>query len=199
MWLSQTSESQLQQQLDGLHALFRSPAVVGARLIDVAVSFGYDCDTSRPLMQRVSSALAAADEAARLGLRWKCFDAASLEDADWTMSLLGRLDHALEAGQLWVAYQPKVDCVTGHAVGAEALVRWTHPEKGNVFPDQFIGAAERSGRISELTRFVLQESVRAAAAINHAGRDFSISVNLSAALLDDHAIVATVEERAGGP
>ncbi|WP_312857137.1 EAL domain-containing protein [Novosphingobium chloroacetimidivorans] len=194
LWMSQAPEGELQHQLDGLYALFRSPAVVGARLLDVQVAFGYDLEAERPLSQRIAGTLAAADEAAREGLRWKCFDPASLEDAEWTMSLLSRLDYALETGQLWVAYQPKLDCVTGVTVGAEALVRWTHPEKGNIFPDQFIGAAERSGRIAELTRFVLEDAVSTASDINSSGRRFSIAVNLSATLLVGDAIVVMVRE-----
>ncbi|VWX54048.1 EAL domain-containing protein [Novosphingobium sp. 9U] len=194
VWMSQAPEGELQQQLDGLYALFRSPAVVGARLLDVQVAFGYDVDEGRPLSQRIAGTLAAADEAAREGLRWKCFDPASLDDAEWTLSLLSRLDQALEAGQLWVAYQPKLDCITGVTVGAEALVRWTHPEKGNIFPDQFIGAAERSGRIAELTRFVLDDAVSTASHINGLGRKFSVAVNLSATLLAGDAIISMVRD-----
>ena len=51
---------------------------------------------ARPMAQRASSALVAADEAAREGKRWASFNPASFEDADWTMSLLARLDHAID-------------------------------------------------------------------------------------------------------
>jgi EAL domain-containing protein (putative c-di-GMP-specific phosphodiesterase class I) len=109
------------------------------------------------------------------------------------MSLLARLDHAIETEELWVAYQPKLDLRTGTITGAEALVRWMHPEKGQIFPDQFVGAAEEGGRIERLTSFVLDRALEVAASINSAGRPFHIAVNLSALLLTDTELVARVE------
>ena len=194
VWLStQSGEDSVIQQLEGLHALFRSPIVIATRIIDLAVTFGLDADGSRTVLQRVSSSLVAADEAARDGKRWASFNPASLEDAEWSMSLLARLDHAIDHGELWVAYQPKLDCRTGEVLGAEALVRWTHPEKGQVYPDQFIGAAEQGGRIERLTEFVLDTAVGAAAQINARGRRFSIAVILSAVLLSNDSLVPLVE------
>jgi EAL domain-containing protein (putative c-di-GMP-specific phosphodiesterase class I)/CHASE2 domain-containing sensor protein len=181
------------QQVEGLQALFRSPIVIATRLIDLAVTFGLDLDASRPLAQRVSSALVAADEAARDGKRWASFNPASMEDADWAMSLLGRLDHAIDNDELWVAYQPKLDCRTGQVVGAEALVRWTHPEKGQLHPDQFIGAAEQGGRIDRLTYFVLDSALAAAVTVQQRDPRFTMAVNLSVLLLSSDTLVPTVE------
>ena len=194
VWLSnQPGEESVVQQLEGLHALFRSPIVIATRIIDLAVTFGLDPDGSRTVLQRVSSSLVAADEAARDGKRWASFNPATLEDAEWSMSLLARLDHAIDHGELWVAYQPKLDCRTGEILGAEALVRWTHPEKGQVYPDQFIGAAEQGGRIERLTEFVLDTAIADAARINARGRRFGIAVNLSAVLLSMDTLVPLVE------
>jgi EAL domain-containing protein (putative c-di-GMP-specific phosphodiesterase class I)/CHASE2 domain-containing sensor protein len=180
-------------QVEGLQALFRSPIVIATRLIDLAVTFGLDLDASRPLAQRVPSALVAADEAARDGRRWASFNPASMEDADWAMSVLGRLDYAIDNRELWVAYQPKLDCRSGRVIGAEALVRWTHPEKGQLPPDQFIGAAEQGGRIERLTYFVLDDALAAAATANRRGDRFTIAVNLSVLLLNSDELVPTVE------
>jgi EAL domain-containing protein (putative c-di-GMP-specific phosphodiesterase class I)/CHASE2 domain-containing sensor protein len=186
-------EESIVQQIEGLQALFRSPIVVATRLIDLAVTFGLDHDASRPLAQRVSSALVAADDAARDGKRWASFNPASIEDADWAMSLLGRLDHAIDNKELWVAYQPKLDARTGHMIGAEALVRWTHPEKGQLHPDQFVGAAERGGRIERLTYFVLDSALAAATRIHQRDPHFTIAVNLSVLMLNSATLVSTVE------
>jgi EAL domain-containing protein (putative c-di-GMP-specific phosphodiesterase class I)/CHASE2 domain-containing sensor protein len=195
VWVSQDGrEESVIQQIEALHALFRSPIVIDVRLIDLAMTFGLDLDSSRPLLQRLPSALVAADTAAREGKRWASFNPASLEDADWAMSLLGRLDHAIEADELWVAYQPKLDLRTGHVTGAEALVRWMHPEKGQIFPDQFIAAAEEGGRIEQLTQFVLDRALETAAAINGSGRRFEIAVNLSALLLTSDRLVNNVAQ-----
>lgn len=194
VWLSHhAGEESVIQQIEGLHALFRSPIVIATRIIDLAVTFGLDADENRTILQRVSSSLVAADEAARDGRRWASFNPASLEDAEWSMSLLARLDHAIDNGELWVAYQPKLDCRTGEILGAEALVRWTHPEKGQVYPDQFIGAAEQGGRIERLTEFVLDTAIGDVASINARGRPLSIAVNLSAVLLGNDSLVPLVE------
>ena len=193
VWLANAFDDGVIQQIEGLQGLFRSPIVVATRLIDLVVTFGLDLDSSRPLVQRVSSALVAADDAARGGKAWASFNPSSVEDADWEMSLLARLDRAIDNGELWVAYQPKVDCLTGQMIGAEALVRWTHPEKGQVYPDQFIGAAEQGGRIERLTYFVLEEAIAAAASINRTRRHFTVAVNLSVLLLSSESLVPTVK------
>ena len=194
VWLADhRGEDEVVQQIEALHALFRSPIVVATRLIDLAISFGIDMDDSRTLMQRVPSAMIAADGASREGKRWASFNPASLEDAEWEMSLLARLDHAMETDELWIAYQPKLDLLRDKVVGAEALVRWTHPEKGQIFPDQFIGAAEAGGRIESLTYFVLDRALEAAALINAGGERFEIAVNLSALLLSNGDLVDRVE------
>lgn len=193
VWVSPDGhEEAVIQQIEALHALFRSPIVIDVRLIDLAMTFGLDLENSRPLLQRLPSALVAADTAAREGRRWASFNPASLEDAEWAMSLLGRLDHAIEADELWVAYQPKLDLRRGHITGAEALVRWMHPDKGQIFPDQFVGAAEEGGRIERLTDFVLDKALETAAAINSAGRPFEIAVNISALLLNNDRLVSSV-------
>jgi len=194
VWIAEACvEEEFVKQLEGLQALFRSPIVIGTRLIDVAVTFGIDANETRPMAQRASSALVAADEAAREGRRWASFNPASFEDADWNMSLLARLDHAIEHDELWVAYQPKFDCHSGAMIGAEALVRWSHPEKGQLQPDQFIAAAEQGGRIDRLTYFVLDRALAAIAPINRAGRPFSVAVNLSVPLLERADLVPTID------
>src|SRR5256885_11114260 len=53
----------------------------------------------------------------------------SLEDASWKLSMLSQLDEAIDRGEVWVAYQPKLDLRTRRIIGAEALARWTHPER----------------------------------------------------------------------
>lgn len=194
VWVSNEGhEEAVIQQIEALHALFRSPIVIDVRLIDLAMTFGLDLESSRPLLQRVPSALVAADTAAREGKRWASFNPASLKDADWAMSLLGRLDHAIDGDELWVAYQPKLDLKLGQITGAEALVRWSHPEKGQIFPDQFINAAEEGGRIERLTMFVLDRALETAALLNKDGRPFEIAVNLSALLLDSDGVTGQVD------
>jgi len=171
--------------LDALYSLFRNPARVAGLSIDLSVAFGVEVGSSRSLPNRLASALVAAEEAAHDGLKWKFHDPESLEEASWKLSILSELDSAIDRGEVWVAYQPKLDIGSNRIVGAEALARWTHPEKGPIAASEFVAAAEQHNRIGKLTDFVLEQAVAAAAAINKRGVDFEIAVNLSARLLTD--------------
>ena len=178
--------------VEALAALFRSPAKVGGKAFDVAVSFGVEIGSGRTPTNRLNSALVAADEATAEGLRWKYHDPERLKDADWRLSLLSQLDDAIDQGQVWVAYQPQIDLRTNRMRGAEALARWTHPEKGPISPTEFIAAAEQNDRIEKLTLFVLDKAVEAAAQVNREHGSFDIAVNLSARMLSDKTLPSQV-------
>jgi len=81
--------------------------------------------------------------------------------------------------------QPKVDMATGRVCGAEALVRWMHPQRGLILPDRFIPLAERTGLINPLTYWVLQAALGQCYAWRGAGFDSPLAVNLSARNLLD--------------
>jgi diguanylate cyclase (GGDEF)-like protein len=93
--------------------------------------------------------------------------------------IVGDFPLALERDELRLAFQPKVDCRTRELYGAEALVRWQHPELGLLMPDSFVPAIEQAGGIAHLTRWVLRESVKRAAAWRDQGVHVSIAVNIS--------------------
>jgi EAL domain-containing protein (putative c-di-GMP-specific phosphodiesterase class I) len=102
---------------------------------------------------------------------------------------------ALADGQIVVQYQPIMDLVTSRPVGAEALVRWEHPEKGLLLPDRFVPVAEQSRLILDLGRLVLSEACGAASRWLVGApedRQLVVTVNLSAAQLADPDLVADV-------
>ncbi|GAA2904135.1 hypothetical protein Acy02nite_52170 [Actinoplanes cyaneus] len=76
------------------------------------------------------------------------------------LELRSALDHAVNEGHFLLHYQPIVDLVTGYAVGFEALVRWAHPSRGVITPEEFIEVAEESGLIVPMGRWVLEEALR---------------------------------------
>ncbi len=82
-------------------------------------------------------------------------------------------------------YQPKVNIETGAIIGAEALVRWIHPQKGVIPPNAFIPQLEQSGNIDGLTFFMLEKAASACKMLHSKGFHISISVNLSLASLND--------------
>ena len=185
----------LTNHLEALHALFRAPVSISGRSVDVALTFGVELGSNRGNASRLGSALVAADEAWEEGLRWKYHDPAREEEASWRLSLLGELDAAIDRGEVWIAYQPQLDLKTNQIVGAEALARWTHPDKGPISPAEFVAAAEQQGRIAKLTDFVLDRAISTAAAVNRRGQPFTIAVNISPRLLSDEGLVQRIKER----
>jgi diguanylate cyclase (GGDEF)-like protein len=104
------------------------------------------------------------------------------------LQLLADLRTAIDEKALYVAYQPQVDLDSGRTVGVEALVRWDHPSRGPIGPDEFIPLAENSGLIYPLTAFVLDTALRQVARWRAAGHDLRLAVNLSARHLSDPAL-----------
>jgi EAL domain-containing protein (putative c-di-GMP-specific phosphodiesterase class I)/CheY-like chemotaxis protein len=112
------------------------------------------------------------------------------------------LRQAITGGRLVNYYQPMVDLASGAVTGVETLVRWLHPEDGLVFPDQFIGTAEETGLIDDLTRTVLTNALHQACVWQAAGLHLQISVNVSMdnlGLLEFPDAVAEAAARAGIP
>jgi diguanylate cyclase (GGDEF)-like protein len=97
------------------------------------------------------------------------------------LSLMGDLREAIERNQLEMHYQPKLHLASGRIDSAEALVRWTHPARGAIPPDAFIGLAEETGNIRRLTRWALAAGIVQASL----WPQVRIAVNISARDLDD--------------
>lgn len=105
------------------------------------------------------------------------------------------LRNAVMRDEFILYYQPKVSCASGRMVGAEALLRWNHPRRGVVPPDQFIPLLEETGLIVSVGRWVLEAAARQTLLWQQAGLDLpSISVNLSARQLQSDTLLADVEQ-----
>jgi EAL domain-containing protein (putative c-di-GMP-specific phosphodiesterase class I) len=129
--------------------------------------------------------------------RFEMFRPAMHEEAVRRLETAADLRRGIEGGQLEVFYQPIVNVHTGTAIGAEALVRWHHPTRGLVTPVDFIPAAESTGLIVPLGRWVLAEACRQAHAWRRSGLTddaFYVSVNLSARQLQDPALLDDVAD-----
>ena len=107
------------------------------------------------------------------------YDAMLDKASETSLSLLTELRNAIERNEFRLHVQPKMKLDTGEVVGVEALVRWLHPLRGNVFPDEFIPFAEQTGFIRVLTRWVLEQSAALCRQLAAQGIDLKVSVNLS--------------------
>ncbi|WIM93023.1 EAL domain-containing protein [Actinoplanes oblitus] len=111
------------------------------------------------------------------------------------LSLAADLRHGMARDELTLHYQPKVDARTGDVLGAEALVRWQHPEHGMIPPSEFIPLAEHTGLITPLTRIVLDSALRQCRAWRDEGHQLSVAVNVSAHGLLDRDLATEVADR----
>jgi len=179
-----------------LRAALETPFHVEGIDLDVEVSVGVVLSGEHgrdvaTLLQRADIAMYTA-KTQNLGIA--AYDPAIDRNSPAKLALFGDLRRALDRGELIVHYQPKVSISTGGVVGAEALVRWQHPERGLVFPDEFIPFIEHTGLIGPLTRHVLDIALAQARTWSDAGQPLTVSVNLSARNLLDVGLPGQVEE-----
>ena len=159
------------------------PVPIGMHEIVPRVSVGIaicpaDGDTAEAL--RKGAELAATHAAGQAHTRYK-FASAELNARSFERLALGsQLRGAAQRGELRMHYQPKLDVVTNRIVGAEALVRWQHPELGLVSPLRFIALAEELGLIQNIGRWVLQTACHDVASWKREGLgDLQIAVNVA--------------------
>ncbi|WP_422062491.1 EAL domain-containing protein [Sphingopyxis sp.] len=184
--------SQIEGQLAGLAALFNAPLTIGELRVDVAIAFGVNDEFEGSNAQRLAAALVAAEKSIRTRTLWTKYAPREKDDAGWQLSFHSQLEDALTGGDIWVAFQPQYQISSRELIGVEALVRWTHPTRGPIPPDEFIVQAEKSQDIYRLTLFVMDQAIRSAAQLHAQGHNIHMSVNLSATLLDHSDLVGTI-------
>ena len=108
------------------------------------------------------------------------------------LALMTEFRMAIERHSLDIMYQPKIDLMTNAIVGAEALLRWNHPVRGVIHPDEFIPLAEQTGLIRPLTSWVLEEAIKQCKEWKKVWPDFGMSVNLSVHNLHDSSMLNLV-------
>jgi EAL domain-containing protein (putative c-di-GMP-specific phosphodiesterase class I) len=109
------------------------------------------------------------------------------------LAMVGELRHAIEDKQLVLFYQPKINLSEGRITGVEALVRWNHPQRGLILPNEFIPLAEHTGLIRPLTFFAIDEALHQNQLWRKAGLNLKVAINLSAHHLQDEQLAHKVE------
>ena len=122
------------------------------------------------------------------------YDAALDPNSQSRLQLATDLRHALERNELILHYQPKIDLQSGLIEGAEALIRWQHPQHGLIPPNEFIPLAERTGLINPITDWVIETAVRQCRAWSDAGHRLCVTVNVSGRVFRDPGLVERIAQ-----
>jgi diguanylate cyclase (GGDEF)-like protein/PAS domain S-box-containing protein len=155
------------------------------------VTFPDDGTDAETLLKKADVAMYDAKDAGRDS--YKFFKQEMNIRATERQSLEHSLRHAIEGCELSLHYQPKMDLATGTIIGVEALIRWSHPQRGLVPPDRFIAIAEDSGLIVPIGRWVLREACRQARVWQDAGLPpMCVAINISAVELRAPGFVSGV-------
>ena len=162
----------------------RPPFTIDGKPVMVTASLGLVVapggrSTPIDVLKHADSAMYKAKERGRD--RAHLFDPATAGASASRLTLEADLHAAVDRGELQLAYQPQVEVATGRIVGVEALVRWTHPERGSIPPEEFIEIAEETGLIVQLDRLVLRNACLQGRRWADAGMPLRVAVNLSAA------------------
>ncbi|WP_416758986.1 putative bifunctional diguanylate cyclase/phosphodiesterase [Roseateles sp. So40a] len=173
----------VQTVLNALLSVVEVPVQADGRDLSVTPSIGVAMypehgDTPEELLQHADTAMYLAKTAGRATYRF--FEQAMAENAYADLVLESELAQALTADEFVLFYQPQVDARSGELVGAEALLRWRHPQRGLLTPDAFIVVAERHRLMLPLGEWVMYEAARQARAWHERGiAEVPIAVNLS--------------------
>lgn len=169
---------------DQIHQALMDPFCVSGINLNLKVSVGiviypFSALDAEGLLRRAGVAL---NEACNSQRATVTYDPAHDEDSVRKLTLMAELPKAINENQVCLHYQPKLRHFDGktQVEGVECLVRWQHPELGFVPPDDFIGLAEKTGYIVELTHWVLQRALEQCERWREQGFDLAVAVNISA-------------------
>jgi diguanylate cyclase (GGDEF)-like protein len=179
-----------------IHELFKKPFLLEDKDIFVTASIGItmfpgDGETVDELLMNADIAMYFAKDSGKNS--YQLFSKGMNKSTNERISLQTDLRLALERGEFFLHYQPKLDMLSGQVRSVEALIRWNHPVKGVLPPNKFIPLAEETGIIVELTDWVLRTACRQANAWQEAGFPrVSVAVNLSPYHFKRQDVVSTI-------
>jgi diguanylate cyclase (GGDEF)-like protein/PAS domain S-box-containing protein len=177
-------DAELRDVARKLLAAVAQPVPIEGRQMRVTPSIGVavfprDGESAHDLIKNADAAMYQAKSRGRANAQF--FDRALSERAYAALVLEAQLGEAIERGEFVLHYQPKLRAHDGRLAGAEALIRWQHPQRGLLHPDDFIAVAEQQRLILDLGLWVLRETAREARRRRDAGHALPIAVNLAMA------------------
>lgn len=171
-------------------------AISSCPALEVGVSIGLamypdDADSESKLMQCADVAMY---DAKRSATTIERYDSTKDINSIRTLVLSGGLRQAIDLGQLFLVFQPKLDLRSGEIQSFEVLTRWKHPDHGLISPDEFVPQAEQSGNIVPFTRWTLEQTLHYQRRWQEDDLDLSLALNLSPRSLHSKEILAFIEE-----
>jgi diguanylate cyclase (GGDEF)-like protein/PAS domain S-box-containing protein len=173
------------------------PIIVDGHELFVTTSIGIalfpeDGGDAETLLKNADRAMYHAKEQGRNNYQFA--SVAALEETTGRLSLERSLHHAFERKEFVLHYQPMINLSTGSTIGAEALIRWNHPERGQMLPDEFIPVAEECGLIHPIGEWVLRTACEQMRRWHRSGRsDLRLAVNLSPRQFQQHNLSGMIE------
>ena len=188
--LPQADQARATSYAENIQRIFEGPVQVQEQTMEIPVAMGIALYPEHEVHAEalLSHAETALYEAKSKQVAWIVYNTALELDQAETLALIADLKQAIQQNQLLLYIQPRIDLTTRKTLGAEALIRWVHPEKGMLLPDQFIPFAEQTGLICEMTDWVLRRACEILATLRQRGLRISLSVNLSARDLNNMAL-----------
>lgn len=178
-----------------LHTLDK-PMFVDNQLINVTASVGLACAPlhgADPATLMKNAGLALHKAKANGKHQVQVFTEVLNAEASYKLFVENNLRRALTQNELEVFYQPKLCLRSGRLLGLEALLRWNHPERGMIRPDQFISVAEETGLIIPIGKWVVRQSCRMSQQLREAGfGNLHVAINLSPKQFSDPDLVASI-------
>ena len=192
-----TDRSVVEQVAGKLLAVIEAPLEAAGRSISVSPSIGVSLfpehgRTPAELIQHADAAMYMAKARGRANVQF--FDPVVASAAYDALVVESQLAQALETGAFELHYQPQLRSSDGRLVGVEALIRWHHPERGLLLPDDFIPVAEERRLMLPIGQWVLREAMRCARRWHAQGLELPISVNLSSMQFQQRGFVASLAE-----
>jgi diguanylate cyclase (GGDEF)-like protein len=189
----------LERVTERIRAVFDQPFKLDSDVLDVSVSIGVarvsdDVISAEALLSEADAAMYFAKARGSSG-QVQVLDDAMRRRARERVELEHDLAHALARHELVLHYQPIIDVATRHTIGVEALLRWNHPRRGLLMPDEFLELAERTGLIVPIGEWVLSNACATVTAWNRqraAGDRIHVAVNLSPRQLAESNIAEVV-------
>ncbi|MDH5426348.1 MAG: EAL domain-containing protein [Gammaproteobacteria bacterium] len=195
LFTTNTSHDKTTELASQLYQSISQPFYVENRNFELSANIGYAMypehgDSAEKLIKNADIAMYAAKGSSRNIIKYS----PSLDDGKLKrLELSSHFRQAAMDDEFVLYYQPQMDFKNGRIIGAEALIRWLHPEYGLLPPDDFIELAEQSGHIYMITEWIISHALQQLAEWHNNGHDIQLSVNISATDIQNPELVSLLE------